>query len=85
MENEKEKILEAAYFYFQNQKYKEAIKILKNGIKVFPDDVDIVYNLAILYESVNELDKAREFFKKVLKLDKNNEDAKKHLEKLING
>ncbi len=84
MENEKEKILEAVYFYFQNQKYKKAIKILKKEIINFPDDVDLLYNLAILYESVNEFDKARDFFKKVLELDKNNEDAKKHLEKLIN-
>ncbi|HAF07372.1 MAG: tetratricopeptide repeat protein [bacterium] len=84
MEPDKEKILEAGYFYFHNQNFKEAIKIFEKGLAMFPDDIDIYYNLGIVYESINDIEKAKECFKKVLEIDSENTDAKKHLEKLIN-
>uniref|UniRef100_A0A7C3N5P9 Tetratricopeptide repeat protein n=1 Tax=candidate division WOR-3 bacterium TaxID=2052148 RepID=A0A7C3N5P9_UNCW3 len=84
MEPDKEKILEAGYFYFQNQKFKKAIKIFEKGLSMFPNDIDIYYNLGIVYESINEIEKAKECFKKVLEIDRDNTDAKKHLEKLVN-
>ncbi len=51
---------------------------------MFPNDIDIYYNLGIVYESINEIEKAKECFKKVLEIDIDNTDAKKHLEKLVN-
>lgn len=84
MEPDKEKILEAGFFYFQNQNFKKAIKIFEEGLALFPDDTDIYYNLGIVYESINDIEKAKECFKRVLEIDKNNIDAKKHLENLIN-
>jgi len=83
MQEEKEKILEAGSFYFLNQQFKMAIKIYRKGLKEYEDDSDILFNLGIVYESINNFDSAKECFKKVLEKDRNHEQAKKHLERII--
>jgi len=83
MQEEKDKILEAGSFYYLNQQFKMAIKIYKKGLKVYEDDEDLLYNLGIVYESINNPELAKECFKRVLQKNKNHPQAKRHLEKII--
>ncbi|MDD3804126.1 MAG: tetratricopeptide repeat protein [bacterium] len=83
MQEEKEKILEAGSFYFLNQQFKMAIKIYKKGLKLYEDDKDILFNLGVVYESINNFESAKECFKKVLEKDDSHKQAMRHLEKII--
>ena len=83
MQEEKEKVLESGSFYFLNQQFKMAIKIYRKGLKEYENDADLLFNLGIVYESINDTEHAKECFKKILEKDKNHEQARKHLEKII--
>ncbi|PIP13040.1 MAG: hypothetical protein COX48_05435 [bacterium (Candidatus Stahlbacteria) CG23_combo_of_CG06-09_8_20_14_all_34_7] len=85
MQEEKEKVLEAGSFYFLNQQFKMAIKIYKKGLKEYENDTDLLFNLGIVYESINDIENAKDCFKKILEKEKNHEQAKKHFEKIIKG
>jgi len=85
MQEEKEKVLEAGSFYFLNQQFKMAIKIYKKGLKEYKNDTDLLFNLGIVYESINDIENAKDCFKKILEKEKNHEQAKKHFEKIIKG
>ncbi|MCK4523803.1 tetratricopeptide repeat protein, partial [candidate division WOR-3 bacterium] len=62
MEEKKESVLETAKFYFLNQKYDKAIEIYLEGIKHYPNDAELFFNLGIVYESINDLDNAKQCF-----------------------
>lgn len=83
MEEKKESILETAKFYFLNQKYDKAIDIYLEGMRLYPNDTQLYFNLGILYESINDLEKAKECFEKVLSLDPGFTSADKHLKQII--
>jgi len=85
MQEEKEKVLEAGSFYFLNQQFKMAIKIYKKGLKEYENDTDLLFNLGIVFESINDIENAKDCFKKILEKEKNHEQAKKHFEKIIKG
>ncbi len=75
-------MLEEAKFYIVSQKYEEAEKILKQILEKEPENIEALYNLGILYEIINDRDRAREFFKKVVDKQPSNKDAEEHLNKL---
>ncbi len=83
MEEKKESVLETAKFYFLNQKYDKAIEIYLEGIKHYPNDAELFFNLGIVYESINDLDNAKQCFEKVLNLDKSFTLADTHLKQII--
>lgn len=83
MQERKEAILETAKFYFLNQKYDRAIELYDEGIKAYPDDPDLYFNMGIVYESINDQDNAKKCFEKVLAIDNTFTPAREHLEKII--
>jgi tetratricopeptide (TPR) repeat protein len=70
-----------AYIYFTTQQTDKAIKTLRRAAGVFPEKqtAQIHYFLGELLSSQNRVDEAREEYKKVLKLDPDNQFAKKRL------
>lgn len=83
MEEKKESILETAKFYFLNQKYDKAIEIYLDGMRSYPNDPEIHFNLGVVYESINDLEKAKDCFERVLSLDPDFSSADKHLKQII--
>ena len=78
-----EELVELAKFYFLNKNYEEAIKKYEEALKLEPKDARIYYNLGIVYETMNIVDKAKQNFRLALQLDENLSAAKEHLDKLI--
>lgn len=83
MEEKKESILETAKFYFLNQKYDKAIEIYREGLESYPDEPQLYFNLGVVYESINDMENAKECFEKVLSLDKDFTAASDHLKEII--
>ena len=82
-ENKVDQLIEEGKFYFLNQRYEEAIQQFQKAMILHPENPEIYYNLGIVYESINEIPKAKENFEKTLSLDSNFHSAQEHLEKLI--
>ncbi len=78
-----EDLIEVAKFNFLSSRYDEAIKIWKKALKLSPADPQIWYNMGIAYESLNDLNNAKNCFQKVLELQPDNKQAKEHLEEII--
>ncbi len=78
-----EDLLEVAKFNFLSSRYEEAIKTWKRILKLLPNDPQICYNIGIAYESLNQLDNAKEYFKKALESDPDNVQASEHLKKIV--
>ncbi|MDB5776997.1 MAG: tetratricopeptide repeat protein, partial [Herbaspirillum sp.] len=53
----------------------EAMSILENGLKRFPDNTDLLYDYAMLAEKINKLDIMEASLRKVIKLAPNNQHA----------
>lgn len=51
-----------------NQKYEEAQRLLEKAISITPDNAELYDVMGILYQSQNNLDKAREYFEKAVSL-----------------
>ncbi|KPJ50309.1 hypothetical protein AMJ40_03260 [candidate division TA06 bacterium DG_26] len=81
--NEVEELVELAKFYFLNKNFEEAIKKYEEALKLSPKDGRIYYNLGIVYESMNIVDKAKQNFRLALELDDTLTGAQEHLDKLI--
>ncbi len=75
-------LIEEAKFYIVSQKYEEAERLLKRVLEIDPENVEAMYNLGILYEIINDRDRAQEYFKKVIDRQPTNKDAEEHLNKL---
>jgi len=80
---ELEDLIEVAKFNFLSSRYEEAIKIWGKALKLSPNNSQIYCNMGIAYESLNQMDKARECFKKAVELEPENQQAKQHLEKIV--
>jgi len=64
-----EKYLIQASHYRIRRDYPKAIEVYENLAKVSPNDVDVLFNLGVLYENSSEYDKARAELTRVLALD----------------
>lgn len=83
MSQEYDDLLEHANFYILSQRFEEAIKILKKAEKINKMNPNLYFSLGMAYEALNELDKARDSFRLVLKLNPDNKIAQEHLTKLV--
>ena len=66
------------------QNWLTAIKLNKELIKNNKDDIDSLARLAYALTQINDLEKAKKIYKKILSLDKYNSLAQKNLDKIIN-
>jgi len=69
------------WLYFKQRKYKEALKELERAASLIDDPV-ILDHLGDAYQKLNEAQKSRMNWEKSLKLDPNQEQVKKKLEKI---
>lgn len=81
-EKDYEDLLEVGRFYLLNKRYKEAIEIFKKALKI-KEESSIYYQLGIAYEGLNEIDKAKEMYRKSLELNPNFKEANKRLDELV--
>ena len=81
--NTVEDLVELAKFYYLNKNFEESVKKYKEALELEPKDARIYYNLAIVYETMNLIDKAKQNFRLALELDETLTAAKKHLDKLV--
>jgi len=68
-----------AYELIINEEYLDAEKVLVESSQQFPDDLDVKYNLAVVYSNTERPDMAKRELQTILKLDPDNEDAKAFL------
>ena len=66
------------------QNWLTAIKLNKELIKNNKDDIDSLARLAYALTQINDIEKAKKIYKKILSLDKYNSLAQKNLNKIIN-
>jgi len=66
-----------SYSLVMLQRYKQAIPHLRKSIGCYPNDIGYMLLLAQAYELNNNLDSAYDWYMKVLKIDPNNQEAKK--------
>lgn len=83
MNDEYRDLIELGDFYILSQRYDEAIKVLKKAERIRKTDSRLYYNLGIAYEALNEVGKARDAFRLVLKLEPEHKSAQEHLDRLI--
>ena len=76
-------LIEMGEFYFLNQKLHEAERVLKRALRLAPRNIKACYTLGVVYEAMNEADKAKALYEKVLHLDPDNKAAREHLDRLI--
>jgi Flp pilus assembly protein TadD len=81
--NEVQELVELAKFYFLNKNFEEAVEKYEEALKLEPKDARIYYNLGIVYETMNVIDKAKQNFRLALELDETLTAAKEHLDKLV--
>jgi Tfp pilus assembly protein PilF len=75
--------IEKGKFYFVSGNYDLAIKEFKDALKLDKNNIDVLYSLAVVFESSNHLAEARETYLKTLEIDPNHKLAKEHLDKMI--
>jgi len=61
--------------FINSHNFYEAIEVLENGLKKYPDNQKILYNLGKNYFRVNDYSKAAEHFEKYIIDDKHNKNA----------
>ena len=77
VQNEQVNILEKRSFqFYQDKKYNDAIKDIEEMIKINPSNISGYYNnIALCYEGLKDLDKAKEYYMKAIKIDGKNVNA----------
>lgn len=75
--------LEKAQFYILNQKYSQALKILKGVVEAEEANPHAYYLYGLALEGSNNREEARKYFRRVLELDANHTAAREHLDRLI--
>ena len=76
-------LLELGKFYFLNEKYDEAIKVLQKAQKFDPFCAEIYYHLGMAYEAKNNLHEAKCMYLKATEVDPKFTLAQQHLDKLV--
>lgn len=76
-------LLELGKFYFLNEKYDEAIKVLQKAQKFNPLCADVYYHLGLVYEAKNNLHEAKGMYLKAVEVDPKFTLAQEHLDRLV--
>ncbi len=63
---------------FEPDYYQQAINALEQAQQLAPSDAKIVYNLALLSETVDDLESAKKYYQKAIELKPNYEQARKN-------
>ena len=71
-----------AKFYYINKCYSESIEVYKKLLQYYPKDTSILYNLAIAYQAYKQLDKTKELYLQILKINPQHKEAQQGLDKL---
>lgn len=71
-----------AKFYYLNECFQESIEVYQKLLQYYPKNVSVLFNLAVAYQAANELEKAKETYIKILKIDPNHKGALSGLDKL---
>lgn len=74
-EKEKDENYKLARCYFENNQYDKSLKIAKNIEMTMEDSIQIKLLIANIYYELKKLDKAFEYFSKVIKIDNYNGEA----------
>jgi Tfp pilus assembly protein PilF len=74
--------LEKAGFYILNQKYSEALKILKEVVAQDEASPEAHYLYGLALEGTNQQEEAKNHFRRVLELVPDHDEARQHLDKL---
>ncbi len=59
----------------EGKKYDKAIEVAKEGLSNFPDAIELYYQLAFVYDEMDDFDKAIEQMEKILKINPEHPDA----------
>jgi tetratricopeptide (TPR) repeat protein len=78
-----QELIELGKFYFLNQKYDQAIKEFQKAIEINSKNPQGFYNLGIVYEAKNMIEKASRMYRRTLELKPDHVFAKEHLNKLV--
>src|SRR5208337_3817105 len=65
--------------YMQIKEYAKAERIFKDGLKLFPDNVDLLFNSAVLFEKTGRFDDMVTVLKRSIELDPKNAEALNYL------
>ncbi|MGM0567939.1 MAG: tetratricopeptide repeat protein [Elusimicrobiota bacterium] len=75
--------VEKGKFYFSSKRYSEAIKEFQTALDYDCKNTDVLYSLAVTYETSNDYDRAKETYQKVLGIHPEHTLARKHLERML--
>jgi tetratricopeptide (TPR) repeat protein len=75
--------IELGKFYFLNDKYDEAVSEFKKVLEINPGNAEAYYNIGLIKESSNQMDKAREMYSKALAIKPDYKIVRVRLNKLI--
>ena len=78
-----QELIELGKFYFLNQKYDQAIEEFQKVIQINSKNPLVFYNLGIVYEAKNMIEKASRMYRRTLELKPDHVFAKEHLDKLV--
>ncbi len=78
-----QELIELGKFYFLNQKYDQAIEEFEKVLKINSNNPLVFYNLGIVYEAKNMIEKASRMYRRTLELKPDHFFAKEHLDKLV--
>lgn len=74
--------LHELYKYHYDEKTDLADDILLEALEIYPDEPDFLVLLAVYYQDIGDIQKAIEYFEKLLKIDPANQAVQRDLEKL---
>lgn len=63
--------------------YAKSIEHFSEVLKYLPNDADTIYNLALAYELVGDIERAIKYYKRALEVDKHHKEARHNIELLL--
>lgn len=68
--------------YFLNQDYPRAVEAYRQGLKLEPHNISLLFNLAVTREAQEQIEQAKELYLQILDLDCENQPAQERLDKI---
>ena len=76
-------LFEIGQFYFFNERYDEALRVLKKSADLNKKEPETYYQMGLVYEAKNESMPAKEMYLKALELNPRLSVAQEHLDRLV--